>query len=396
MAFLDNIFSIGGKRIPVEVSYTNDGSRSPLTLSMAERISTVYTCVNIISDDVGTLPLHVKFRNQDNKIEKLYSHPVARVLLEPNPFMTGIDFRRALVACVKLHGNGYAHISERDKRGYPTRLDLIMPDKVHVSKGKNDLFYTLTELGVTVPSRDMLHIKGSVRDGILGKSPLTEQRELLDNANNMSKFSKNIYKRDLRHAAVFQTDAQLKDNAFERLRKQLTAMWSNAHRNNDPLLLDDGLKIATVTITPEDAQFIATKLLTIDEIAAVFRVPAHKVGDWTRGTYSNNTQANLEYFTDCIRPLLEIVEAEFNRKLFLESEKEDHYIDINFNGLLRTSIAEQTEKYNKMFNMGVYSPNDIRRMEDLDPYEGGDRYMVPVNMTVNDNDLTHIYTNEPE
>jgi HK97 family phage portal protein len=349
--------------------------------------------VRIIAEDVGTLPLHVKRNGQGNSRELVVGHPVARVLRRPNPFMSGVDLRRAMIASLELTGNAYARITERDRRGYPTRIDFLKPDSVQPIKGNDDLFYILADSGEVLPSRDILHFKGYAPEGIEGKSPITLQRETIENGRNATLYSRNLFKNDLKSTGVFTTDGTLSKDSFERLRSQLAKAWKRAGSTAEPLVLEQGMKVSTINITPEDAQFVATKLQNIDEVAAIFRVPPHKVGDWTRGTYSNNTQANLEYCTDCIRPLLVIIEEELNRKLFLESEQDELYIDITFEGLLRTDTKTRFDNYRTGFNMGVYSPNEIRAFEDLPPYEGGDRYLVPVNMAVNDDELIKLQSN---
>lgn len=371
--------------LPVIVSSSSDDGEWSHDAAM--RVSTVYSCVRIIAEDVGTLPLHVKRNGQGNSRELVVGHPVSRVLRRPNPFMSGVDLRRAMIASLELTGNAYARITERDRRGYPTRIDFLKPDSVQPIKGNDDLFYILTDNGEVLPSRDIIHFKGYAPEGIEGKSPITLQRETIENGRNATLYSRNLFKNDLKSTGVFTTDGTLSEDSFKRLRGQLAKAWKRAGSTAEPLVLEQGMKVSTINITPEDAQFVATKLQNIDEVAAIFRVPPHKVGDWTRGTYSNNTQANLEYCTDCIRPLLVIIEEELNRKLFLESEQDELYIDITFEGLLRTDTKTRFDNYRTGFNMGVYSPNEIRAFEDLPPYEGGDRYLVPVNMAVNDEEL---------
>ena len=345
------------------------------------RVATIYACVRIISEDIGTLPLHIKMRTDSGKGKVQNGHPVARLMRRPNPYMNGIDFRCALIASLELYGNAYAIVRERDKRGYATRLDLLDPRSVKPIAGEHDVYYSVADMSELVPSRDMVHIKGYAPDGIEGKSPVRMHQDLIENFINATKFSKKLYKNDLRSAAVFSLDGVLPEDAYNRVKEQLSKAWQRVNSDGTkPLILEGGTKVQTMTITPENAQFIATKLQTIDEIAAIFRVPPHKVGDWTRGTYSNNAQANLEYSTDCIRPLLVKVEEELNRKLFLESEKAEYYIDIDFRGLFRADTATRKDWYREMFYIGVFSSNDIRALEDLPAYEGGDKYYVPVNL----------------
>lgn len=378
---------LGGK-IPTYIVASGNSDNPLISADAAMKVATVYSCVRIIAEDVGTLPMHVKMRTDNGERKTLYTHPVAKVMARPNPFMSGIDFRRAMIASLELHGNAYAIIRERDNRGYPTRIDFADATQVTPIVGETDVFYSYADEEMLIPSRDMIHLKGYAPDGIEGKSPIKLHRDTIENSINATKFSKKLYKNDLRATTVFSLEGELSKEAYDRTKGQLVDMYKKAMGRSDvPLVLEGGTKVNSLTITPEDAQFIATKLQNIDEIAAIFRVPPHKVGDWTRGTYSNNTQANLEYFTDCIRPLLEMIEEELSRKLFLESEQLSHYIDINFKGLLRTDTKTQIENYRTLFNIGVYSANDIRAMEDLAPYEGGDRYFVPVNMAINDKSL---------
>lgn len=382
MGIFSNIINrVFGKPIPVHFVEGHDCGVSMLSEADAMRVATIYACVRIISEDVGTLPIHVKMHDDSGKRSTLYNHPVARLLSAPNPYMNGIDFRCAMIASLELYGNAYAMVVERDERGYAKRIDLLNPKGVKPIAGDLDLYYSVPGVEDLVPSRDMIHIKGYAPDGIEGKSPVRMHQDLIENFINATKYSKKLYKNDLRTAAVFSLDGVLPDDAYARVKEQLTKAWSKVSTEaNRPLVLEGGTKLQMVSITPESAQYVSTKLQLIDEIAACYRVPCHKVGDWTRGTYSNNEQANLEYFTNCIRPLLEKIEAELSRKLFLESEQGSHYIDINFKGLLRTDVSAQIENYNKMFNIGVYSINEIRAMEDLEPVAGGDTHYVPVNL----------------
>lgn len=386
MGILSRFFGkfLGG-RIPTYIVTSTSSGSSLMSDEAAMKVGTVYSCVRIIAEDVGTLPVHVKMRDEDGGRKTLYNHPVAKVLRRPNPHMSGINFRRAMIASLELHGNAYAIIRERDKRGYPTRIDFADATQMSVIVGNEDVYYVYGEGKDLIPSRDVIHFKGYAPDGIEGKSPIQLHRDMIENSINATRFSKNLYKNDLRSTAVFSLEGELSPEAYNRTKAQLQEMYRKASARADvPLVLEGGTKVNSLTITPEDAQFIATKLQNIDEIAAIFRVPPHKVGDWTRGTYSNNTQANLEYFTDCVRPLLEMIEEELSQKLFLEAEQDSHYIKFNFKGLLRTDINSQINNYRTMHNIGVLSPNEIREMEDLAPYEGGDRRFVPVNMAVND------------
>jgi HK97 family phage portal protein len=383
MGLLDSIFgqkneASGATVLPVQV--ITSGESTTYDADAAMRITTVYRCVRLISDTLATLPIHVKRRMPDGSRITVYDHPVARLLQSPSPLYARIDFLRSLISAEELAGNSFAYIAERDKLGYPTRLDHYQPSEVRVMKGSNDVFYHIAPLDVTVPSRDVIHFKGYAPDGIEGKSPIALLRDEMENCANATTCSKELYKRDLRTAGVFSTDHKLGPEGIKNLFKSLGSMIRKAKTSATPIILEEGLKYLPIQLSPEDAQFVAMKLLSIDQVAVAFGVPPHKAGDLTRGTYSNNEQSNIEFYNDCLRPRAEHFKEELNRKLFLESERAEYYIDIDFHGLLRADTAARKDYYTAMFNIGVMSSNDIRALEDLPAYEGGDKYYVPVNL----------------
>jgi HK97 family phage portal protein len=205
--FIGRVF--GRQQLPVYFTEGHDGTRSTLSEEDAMRVATIYACVRIISEDIGTLPLHIKTRTESGKGKVQNGHPVARLMRRPNPYMNGIDFRCALIASLELYGNSYAIVRERDKRGYATRLDLLDPKGVTPVAGDIDLYYSVAGISELVPSRDMVHIKGYAPDGIEGKSPVRMHQDLIENFINATKFSKKLYKNDLRSAAVFSLDGVL-------------------------------------------------------------------------------------------------------------------------------------------------------------------------------------------
>ena len=384
MGLLDSIFGTKAEApattiLPVHITTSGDDS-SVFSTDAAMRITTVYRCVRLIADTIGTLPIHVKRRMPDGSRVTVYDHPVARLLQQPSPLYARIDFMRSLIASEELSGNGYGYIAERDNLGYPTRVDYYKPAEVQVMKGDNGVYYHIAPLKVVAPSRDVIHFKGYAPDGILGESPISLLRDEMENCANATKCSKELYKQDLRTAGVFSTDHKLGKEATQNLFKSLGAMLRRAKTTGQPIILEEGLKYSSIQLSPEDAQFVANKLQSIDQVASAFGVPPHKVGDLTRGTYSNNEQGNLEFYIDCLRPKIEQLEEELNRKLFLESEKAEYYIDIDFRGLFRADTATRKDWYREMFYIGVFSSNDIRALEDLPAYEGGEKYYVPVNL----------------
>lgn len=386
MGFFRNIVARAASwaGLPVIVSrggLTNTmGKMEDVDHDLALKISTVWSCVRLISDCFSTLPVHVKERVDDRRRILRTDHPVTRLLTKPSPKMNGVSLREALMVSALLRGNAYAFITARDRHEYPTRLDFVLPENVSLWEGDDDIFYSILGNSVRIPSRDVVHIKGLSVNGLLGLSPIRHHARLLELANNSVEFARSFYRNGCRTTGVFKNPKALSDEAWSRLYKQLSDAYFGAQNAGKPLLLEDGLDYSSITIPPEDAQFIATRLQSVDEIAAIYGVPPHMVGNQSHSTYSNNEQQNLELYNLTLAPWIAKIEAEFNDKLFLESEKRHLYVDIDAKGLMRADTASRTNYYRQMYNIGAMSPNEIRAAEDLDAYEGGDTFFRPLNM----------------
>lgn len=386
MGFFRNIVARAASwaGLPVIVSrggLTNTmGKMEDVDHDLALKISTVWSCVRLISDCFSTLPVHVKERVDDRRRILRTDHPVTRLLTKPSPKMNGVSLREALMVSALLRGNAYAFITARDRHEYPTRLDFVLPENVSLWEGDDDIFYSILGNSARIPSRDVVHIKGLSVNGLLGLSPIRHHARLLELANNSVEFARSFYRNGCRTTGVFKNPTELSEEAWKRLYKQLSDNYFGARNAGKPLLLEGGLDYSSITIPPEDAQFIATRLQSIDEIATIFGVPPHMVGDLSHSTYSNNEQQNLEFYNVTLSPWITKVEEELNDKLFLESEKGRLYVDIDARGLLRADTASRTNYYRQMYNIGAMSPNEIRAAEDLDAYEGGDTFFRPLNM----------------
>lgn len=370
-----------GEGLPIIIYTHDDRSKGGVSPSKAMTIAPVYECVQLIADTIGTLPVHIKRRMPDGSRVQDPKHPISLLMSRPSPILSRVDLFRALLSDKELYGNGYAHIAARDRKGYPTRINYLKPTDVTPMAGEYDIYYKVSSLGMSIPSRDIIHIKGYSADGIVGESPITLLSDEIENCRNTTRFSKNLYKNDLRTTGVFSTDKTLTEEGQDRLFSALWKMLTRAKTSGAPVILEEGMKFQSMTLTPEDAQFATTKLQIIDQVAAIFRVPPHKVGDLTRSTYSNVEQGNLEFYNDCLRPRIVQFEEELNRKLFLEAEQSEYYVEIDFRGMLLTDTNARKEMYKEMFYIGAYSQNEIRALEDLPAIEGGDEHYIPVNMT---------------
>lgn len=353
-----------------------------ITENTALTITTVWACVSLLSESVGILPIHL-YRKTDTGRESVRVHPALRLLKRPNSYTTRLDLLQHLMVSVTLHGNGYARIV-RDRKGAPVSLELLDPDVPQPALSDDgELFYSVE--GEQVHSDDMIHIKGLVVDGLVGKSPIAVHRENLGLTLMVQKYGQQFFSKGGNTSGIFEVPGTLKEEAYERLKNQLANNYAGIGNSHRPMLLEGGMKYTRINIPLDDAQFLSTRKFQKGEIASIYRVPPHMVGDLERSTYSNIEQQAQEFLTYCLMPYLVKIETEFNNKLLSYAESEDLYFRFGLNGLLRADSKSRSEYYKNMYLIGCMNPNEIRELEEMNKYEGGDEFYVQQNMTTTEN-----------
>ena len=353
-----------------------------VTEDTALTITTVWACVSLLSESVGILPIHL-YKKTDSGREVVHGHDSLNLVNSPNSYFSRMDMLQHLMVSVTLHGNGYVRIM-RDKGGRPIKLMMLEPQVPQPVLSKNDeLFYNVN--GEMVHSDDMIHVKGLVVDGFKGKSPIAVHRENLCLTMEVQKYGEQFFSKGGNTSGVFEVPGALKDDAFKRLQQQLAAQFSGIGNSHKPMLLEGGMKYTRINIPLDDAQFLTTRKFQKGEIASIYRVPPHMVGDLERSTYSNIEQQSQEYLTYCLMPYLVKIETELNQKLLSYKDREMYYFRFGLNGLLRADSKSRSEYYKNMYLIGCMSPNEIRELEEMNKYKGGDEFYVQSNMTTADN-----------
>ncbi|GAB0481666.1 phage portal protein [Alistipes indistinctus] len=352
--------------------------RLAITQESSLALTAVWACVRILSETVGILPIHL-YRRTDTGRERQHGHPCNRILQTPNSFSTRFDLMHFLMISCTLWGNGYARIY-RDKMYRPLRLKYYHPAKVEpVLTDSEELFYRL-DSGEILPSSDMIHLKGLSTNGYKGKSPIAVHRDNLSLSVSAQKYGEMFFNQGGNMSGVFKYPSTLKPEAYERLKKDLLAQSIGVHKAHLPLLLEGGMTYERISIPPEDAQFIATRKFQKTEIATIYGVPPHMIADLERSTNNNIEHQAMEFVRYCLMPYLVRLEEEFNRKLLRHDEFEEYYYLFALNGLLRGDAKTRSEFYKNMNFVGAMSANEIRNLEDMNSYDGGDEYFVQMNM----------------
>jgi HK97 family phage portal protein len=348
------------------------------------RYTAVQACVRVLAETIADLPMPVYKRLKPRGKQRI-THPVGELLqLRPNPYMTAFTFRELLVTHLALWGNCYAEI-ETNERGETVGLWPIPPWRIEHMETQDGAPYfrvTAEKTGIqrNLPYYAVLHIPGLGFDGKKGISVIAWARQALELGLAAEQFGVEFFENGMNTGAIVTHPETLSPEAFERLRKSLTENYEGLGKSHRMMLLEEGMSFAKNTIPPNDAQFLETRKFQILEIARIFRVPPHMLGDLERATFSNIEQQSIDFLTYTIQPWLSRIEQAMNYQLFTVLERKRIYVEHLIEGKLRGDSAARAAFYTAMFNIGVYSQNDIREKENENPIEGGDRYLVPLNM----------------
>lgn len=357
-------------------------SKISVTPETSLRASAVYACVRVIAGTVGTLPLHVYKRTGNGGKERATDHPLYTLLHDaPNDLLTSCEWREMMQSHLSLRGNAYARII-RDGAGRVAVIEPIHPDRVSVYVRGLVATYSiqLQEGGqVVLPQDQVIHLRGMGPDGVMGLSPIALARESIGLSIAAERFGAKFFGNSARPSGAIEMPSGLTDQQIQQAKKAWQESQGGDNQNGTAVLAN-GLKWANVSMTNDDAQFLETRQFQIPEIARIFGVPLHLIGDLSKATFSNIEQQSLEFVRDCIRPIAVRWEQRLNQVLLTPAERKNYYIEFNLEGLLRGDIVSRYNAYQLGINNGWLSANEIREGENLNPIEGGDTFRQPLNM----------------
>ena len=363
-----------------------------VTQRSAMQMTAVYSCVRILSEAIASLPLHLYRYTDSGGKEKATDSPLYFLLHdEPNPEMTSFVFREAMMTHLLLWGNAYAQII-RNGKGEVTALYPLMPDRMTVDRDENGrLYYEYIvssddapinkKSTVRLPPFDVLHIPGLGFDGLVGYSPIAMAKNAIGMSIACEEYGSKFFANGAAPSGVLEHPGTIKDPS--RVRESWTQTFGGSSNAHKVAVLEEGMKYTPISISPEQAQFLETRKFQIDEIARIFRVPPHMVGDLEKSSFSNIEQQSLEFVKYTLDPWVSRWEQNLVRSLLTTDEKKKYFIKFNVDGLLRGDFKSRMSGYAIGRQNGWYSANDIRELEDMNkiPKElGGDRYLCNGNM----------------
>lgn len=354
-----------------------------VSTNRAMQMTTVFACVRVLSESVGMLPCRLMKESGRNR-DVATSHRLHRLLnVAPNSYMTAQEFWELLVACLCLRGNFYAY----KVWALGNVVELLPIDPSRVTPKLNDDWTVTYEVAFkdgrkeTLTQDDIWHVRLFTLDGVLGLNPIAYGRQAISLGLDTEEHGSRLFSNGAVTTGVLATDQQLTDTAFTRLKEQFAGEHMGVANAYKPMILEMGLNWKPISLNAEDSQFLETRKMQRDEICALFRVPPHLVANLEKATFNNVENLGLSFVNYSLIPYLTRIEQRIKVGLLNEKDQATHYAKFNAGALLRGDLKGRYESYSKGIQWGILSPNDCRDLEDMNPRDGGDLYLTPLNMT---------------
>ena len=355
-----------------------------VTPEVAMSYDAVYACVTLLAESIAQLPCELYVRGKGNARDKATDHPVYQLIHnQPNSINTPFEYFEYGQGCLGMYGNHYA-VKTLNRRGYPESLNHFHPDFVIPLKGKDGLlYYRLLEHNEVVPANKMLHVRGFSLNGYVGISPIQACKNTIGLGIATQSHAAKMFDRGSTISGVIERpdkreglDQEAVDKLLESW-KQRHAGTQNAH---SVALLQEGMTFKPLNMKAEDAQLIQSRGFSVKDVCRIFKVPPHMIQDLEKSSFNNIEHQGLQFVMYTLMSWLKRWEQSLMRDLLLPEERTKYYIEFNVAGLLRGDTKTRYEAYAIGRQWGWLCVNDIRRLENLPPIDGGDIYLNPLNM----------------
>ncbi len=357
----------------------------------AMRYTAVYSAVRLLSETVASLPCITYERLDVGGKKRASKHRLFSILHDrPNPEQTSFTFWEQVMVGLLLWGNAYAEI-QFDNSGRPIALWPLLPDRTKPIRAPDDSLQYETRLPkgeqIRLPSYRVLHIAGLGFDGIVGKSPIQMTREAIGLGLATEQFGATFFGNGAKPGGVIEYPGKLSKEGKNNLRESWEQLHKGLNKQHRVAILEEGSKYHAMAIPPNDAQFLETRKFQITEIARVFRVPPHMLGDLDRATWANVEQESINFVVNTIRPWLVRIEKAIGFKLF---DDDRFFAEFLVDGLLRGDTKSRYEAYAIARQWGWLSADDVRALENMNPLPNkqGQIYLTPLNMIPSDKPQT--------
>lgn len=350
--------------------------------------SAVFNAVALISGTSASLPCHLmqqqngKKRIADNVLPYRTLHDRA------NPYMTAMGCRETIMSHVLTWGNGYAEIV-RNGYGEVEELWPIEPNRItNIQPIDGKLWYEIRVDAVNkwLPREKILHIPGLGFDGVVGYSPIAMARKSLGLGMALETFGALYFGQGTHPGIILSHPGQVSAAAAANIKESFLDESGGLFKSHGVKVLEEGMKLEKIGIPPNDAQFLESRQFQITEVARWFNLPVHKLKEMSKSSFNNIESEQASFISDSILPWLVRLEQNYWMQLLAPAQqRENFYFKHNLEGILRASAADRAKFYQVMIQIGAFSINEVRELEDKNPVEGGDVHLIPMNMTTLEN-----------
>ncbi|MFW8589826.1 phage portal protein [Glaciecola sp. 2405UD65-10] len=364
-------------------NYIEGVTGGSVSVEAGMKLAAVHSCIYILSSSIAQLPLHV-LRVKDNKVEKATDHPAYYLLHDDsNYWQSSYDWRETKQSHVAGWGNGYTRLI-RNNKGELIELRPAMPWETSLIKTANRWTYAVDdseEGALAVNPDDMMHVRALGSKGRIGSSIIRQHADTIGLGISALSYGNQFFGGGGRPTGLVTTKGALNTDSWGRLKeiwkKSATALKTS---ENKTLLLPHDLDYKSLTVPPEEAQFLETRKFNRSEIAGLFNVPAHMINDLEKATFSNISEQAIQFVRHTVMPWVVKWEQEANRKIFTKAERmAGYYCKFNLAGLLRGTPKERAEFYHYGITDGWMNRNEARVFEEMNPEEGLNEFLVSVN-----------------
>jgi HK97 family phage portal protein len=346
----------------------------------AENIATVYACVQSISSAIASLPVTIYRPDGDNRLVD-NGNPMNRVIRGgPNPAQSWPDFIEWIIASVLLRGNGVAEIAI-DGRGAVTGLNpipwpMISPQLLPSGRLAFDVSEITGIFGTTGSVRrlfadECIYLKDRSDLGLIGRSRLSRAAAAVQTAAQVQEFAMRMFENQATPSGVLQSDNKIAPESMKRLIDAVRERFAGTGNARKVMILDQGLKWEQISVSPEDAELLASRRFSTEELARIFQVPPPLVGIWDHSSFTNSQTAGTWFAVFTLSPWIAKLEAELTRSVFAGSPS---YLSFDLGGLLRGDPLQRWQSYDIASRNHVLRPNEIRGLEGFNPIPGGDEF----------------------
>lgn len=359
-------------------------SEETITPEISLTVSAVLAAFTILSEDLSSMPLILYQRNGRNKF-RAYDNMYYRLMHDqPNPEHTSMIFREFIVGHMLGWGNFFGQ-PIFDKKGDVAEIWPLRPDRMTVKRFEGErvyLYRTAEGKERVFLAEEILHIPAFGFDGLIGYSRIALARHAIGLSMSAEKFGSKFFSNGATPGFMYKHPGELSDTAYEHLKESLEEK-TGVEQSHKPIILEEGMSIEKLGINPDDAQFLETRKFQVTEIARIFRVPPHMIGDVEKSTSWGSGIDSQEqgYVNHTLRPWATRIEQQLNVSLLLKQDQGTHYYEHLMDALLRGDIAVRYQAYVNAINTGFMSRNEAREKENMNPRKGLDVMLQPLNMT---------------